>query len=238
MGAYPADTVDLVLDFYPASSPNRVGVLVLPGGGYGFISRENEGTAPAEWLNARGVDAWVLSYTVASATVPAPISPRPQQEALEAARRIRAEGRVDRLGIWGFSAGGHLAAVTATDPAAALDFAILGYPVISMVPGVTHPGSRHNLIGDDATAELEATLSAENRVGVATPPAFLFHTANDATVPVENSLRFAAAMANHSRPFQILVLPDGPHGIGLALGDEKLGWTGELERWLKQSILI
>ncbi|KAI4862873.1 alpha/beta-hydrolase [Hypoxylon rubiginosum] len=228
-------TTELKLDFYPAPNPNRTGVLVLPGGGYEFISMDNEGLEPARWLNARGFDAWVLSYTVAGPSTPAPIFPAPQREALEAVRRIRGGGLVDRLGIWGFSAGGHLAAITATDREAGLDFAVLAYPVVSMAAGTTHDGSRRRLIGDgcEAGGEAERAMCAEMRVGGATPPTFLFHTASDATVPVQNALGFAAAMARHGRPFEILVLPDGPHGIGLALNDEKLGWTGELERWLK-----
>ncbi|KAI1406717.1 alpha/beta-hydrolase [Hypoxylon fuscum] len=228
-------TLELKLDFYPAPNPNRTGVLVLPGGGYEYISMENEGLEPAQWLNERNLDAWVLSYTVADKSNPSPIFPSPQCEALEAVRCIRTLGRVDRLGIWGFSAGGHLAAVTATDPDAALDFAILAYPVISMAAGTTHEGSRRNLIGDhcEAGGDAEIAMCAERRVSESTPPTFLFHTANDGAVPVQNTLGFAVAMARYARPFEILVLPDGPHGVGLALDDERLGWTGELERWLK-----
>ncbi|KAI0114906.1 alpha/beta-hydrolase [Daldinia grandis] len=232
-------TLDLKLDFYPASDPSRTGVLVLPGGGYEFISMENEGVAPARWLNGRGLDAWVLSYTTAGPSNPAPIFPAPQREALEAVRHIRASGRVDKLGIWGFSAGGHLAAVTATDPSAKLDFAVLAYPVISMAAGTTHEGSRRSLIGDgcEAGSDAENAMCAEKRVDANTPPMFLFHTANDDVVPVQNTLEFATAMAKHRRPFEVLVLPAGPHGLGLALGDERLGWTSELERWLKFSDL-
>ncbi|KAI1467249.1 alpha/beta-hydrolase [Daldinia caldariorum] len=231
--------LELKLDFYPASNPSRTGVLVLPGGGYDFISMEKEGIAPARWLNDRQLDAWVLSYTTAGPSNPAPIYPAPQREALEAARQIRASGRVDRLGIWGFSAGGHLAAVTATDPAADLDFAILAYPVISMAAGTTHERSRRNLIGDGrgAGSDVENAMCAEKRIDGNTPPTFLFHTANDDVVPVQNTLGFAVAMAKYERPFELLIIPDGPHGIGLALGDERLGWTGELDKWLKISAL-
>ena len=221
------------LQFFPSDEPNKTGVLVVPGGGYGFVSIDHEGTEVARWLNARGFDAWVLDYTVASDKSPAPIYPAPQNEALSAIEQIRAQNRVSKLGIWGFSAGGHLGAVTATNPEAKLDFAVLAYPVISMEPGVTHGGSRHNLIGDNPDAGLQRSLSAQNRVSLQTSPTFLFHTADDPVVPVQNSLLFAAALAEHRRPFEILVLPDGPHGIGLALSDPKLTWTGELERWLK-----
>ncbi|KAI8963926.1 alpha/beta-hydrolase [Daldinia sp. FL1419] len=238
--AFPvAMALELKLDYYPASNYSRTGVLVLPGGGYEFISMEKEGTAPAQWLNDRKIHAWVLSYTTAGPSSPAPIYPAPQLEALEAVRRIRASGRIDKLGIWGFSAGGHLAAVTATEPDVALDFAILAYPVISMAAGITHEGSRRNLIGDgcEAGCDTENAMSAEKRVNENTPPTFLFHTANDGTVPVQNTLGFSVAMAKYKRAFEILILPNGPHGLGLALGDERLSWTSELERWLKLSVL-
>lgn len=226
------------LTFYPAQAPNKTGVLVVPGGGYGYVSLDNEGLRPAEWLNERGFDAWVLEYTTAGDRPP-PIYPAPMDEAREAVRRIRAEGRVARLGIWGWSAGGHLSAVTATDPAVDLDFAVLAYPVISMEPATTHAGSLHNLLGPEGAADdtLRGSMCAETRVTGRTPPVFLFHTANDGSVPVQNSLLFATAMAAHGRVFQLLVLPDGPHGIGLALDDPKLTWTGQLERWIKTFIV-
>ncbi len=241
------------LQFFPSDKPNKTGVLVAPGGGYGFVALDHEGNQVARWLNARGFDAWVLDYTVASPETPAPIYPKPQNEALEAIRQIRVQNRVSKLGMWGFSAGGHLTAITLTNPEAKLDFGVLAYPVISMEPGITHAGSRANLLGDSreitsAVAgafvrsnlignapdpELLRSMSAQNRVSLSTPPVFLFHTANDPLVPVQNSLLFASEMAAHRRPFETLILPDGPHGIGLALNNASLTWTGELERWLK-----
>lgn len=221
------------LHFFPAETPNATGVLLLPGGGYNSLSMENEGYNPMRWLNDRGYDAWILEYTVAGPGSIPPIYPKPQEEAMEAVRQIRGQDRVRLLGIWGWSAGGHLAAVTATDPAAALDFAILAYPVISMEPGTTHMGSMRNLIGGDAQPEIRHQMSAQNRVSSETPPTFIFHTANDDSVSVQNSLLFAASMAAHQCPFEILVLPDGPHGIGLALNDPKISWTEELYRWLQ-----
>ncbi|KAI1484364.1 Alpha/Beta hydrolase protein [Biscogniauxia mediterranea] len=228
------------LHFFPAPNPNQTGVLVVPGGGYEFVSMEKEGTEPAAWLNERGYDAWVLEYTTAGARdTPPPIYPKPMEEAREAIRQIRAQKRVSKLGIWGWSAGGHLSAVCLTDPdpALALDFGILAYPVISMEPGTTHAGSLANLLGGDADDERRRLLlSAETRVSDRTPPAFLFHTADDALVPVQNSLLFAAQMARRGRPFEILVLPSGPHGVGLALEDPKTSWTAELERWLREYV--
>lgn len=223
----------MTLQFFPSNTPNRSGVLVVPGGGYGFLALDHEGEQIARWLNSRGFDAWVLSYTIATPETPAPIYPRPQHDALEAIGQIRALGRVEKLGIFGFSAGGHLSAVTATNTEASLDFAVLAYAVISMEAGATHGGSRFNLLGEQPDEHLVREMSAHLRVGFETPPTFLFHTANDDAVPVRNSLMFASALAEHGIPFEILVLPDGPHGIGLPLDNAQLNWSGELERWLK-----
>ncbi|KAK6823644.1 Acetylxylan esterase [Apiospora arundinis] len=244
-------TTDLNLTFYPAPEPDGTGVLVLPGGGYGNISLGNEGPPPAAWLNERGFDAWILRYTVDShCGAVAPVYPAPINEAVEAVEHIRANGRVATLGVWGFSAGGHLAAITATttttttksaaatnglkkteepeiqdgsssdwSSSSIVDFAILTYPVITMHPEAMHEGSLRNLIGLDADEEVRLGMCAETRVGAHTPPTFLFHTSNDPIVPVQNTLLFAGAMAQHRRPFRLLILPDGPHGIGLAMDD-------------------
>ncbi|KAK8050922.1 endo-1-4-beta-xylanase B [Apiospora rasikravindrae] len=251
----------LNLTFYPAPEPNGTGVLVLPGGGYGNISWDNEGPPPAAWLNERGFDAWILRYTVDSHRgAIAPVYPAPIDEAVEAVEHIRASGRVSTLGVWGFSAGGHLAAITATTTttttgskttngtkagateeeagsekeslSSIVDFAILTYPVITMHPDAMHEGSLRNLIGLDAAEDVRLGMCAETRVGAHTPPVFLFHTSNDPIVPVQNTLLFAGAMARHRRPFRLVILPDGPHGIGLAINDEERSWTGELERWI------
>ncbi|KAK1993952.1 endo-1,4-beta-xylanase B [Colletotrichum falcatum] len=223
------------LTYFPAANSTGTGVLVCPGGGYAIVAIDKEGYAPAKWLNGLGIDAWVLDYTTASNATP-PIYPKPQDEALDALSYIRGQNRTTKLGIWGFSAGGHLAAVTLTDPDTRLDFGILAYPVITLEGNYTHVGSRNNLIGADASPALEHELSAQNRVSATTPPTFLFQTADDDTVPVQNSLLFANAMVAHSRPVQALILPDGPHGLGLALDDPKRNWTPELERFLKYSI--
>lgn len=227
------------LEYSPANEPreaNAAGVLVVPGGGYGYVTYEKEGVTPAKWLNERGLDAWILKYTTAQ-EMAAPIFPVPMTEAQEAVRRIRLEWQPRTLGIWGWSAGGHLSAITATEGGSApnqrLDFAILAYPVISMDPGVTHIGSLHNLLGHKPDEELRRSMCAETRVTKDTPPVFLFHTANDGSVPVQNALAFAAAMAKHGRSFHLTILPDGPHGVGMALDDPQRTWTGELERWLK-----
>ncbi|KAF7520638.1 hypothetical protein G7054_g12694 [Neopestalotiopsis clavispora] len=223
------------LTYYPAPNPeNATGVLVVPGGGYGYVNYDKEGIQPARWLNERGVNAWVLNYTTAG-TKAAPVYPEPINEALAAVKWIRDGCSPRKLGIWGWSAGGHLSAITAThdDAHHLLDFAILAYPVISMDPCITHLGSLHNLLGHDADEQLRQSMCAETRVTKDTPPVFLFHTANDGAVPVQNALVFASAMAKHGRPFQLMILPDGPHGVGMSLEDIKLTWTDQLDRWLK-----
>lgn len=223
------------LSFHPAPDPNGVGILVLPGGGYGFVSMEWEGESTVSYLNERGYDAWVLDYTT-SQNHTAPIFPIPQEEALAAVGAIHAQGRVDKLGIWGFSAGGHLAAMTVTNPRASLDFGILAYPVITMDPDFANKDSRANLIGDDASPELQRDTSAENAVTRSTPPIFIFHTADDDTVPIQNALRFTDALVANGRPFQSLILPHGKHGIALGQEEPALAWTNELERWMEYSI--
>ena len=235
LAASRRDLNNAQLSFHPASNPNGIGILVVPGGGYEYVSLDYEGANTTAYLNERGYDAWVLDYSTAS-TAATPLYPVPLDEAVEAVRLIRAQNRTSKLGIWGYSAGGHLAAMTVTNPEVDLDFGILAYPVITMDPEFTHPGSRHNLIGDDATLELQQETSAENAVTESTPPIFLFHTADDATVPVQNSLLFINAMVVKGRPFQSLILPDGEHGIALALDDPVRNWTPELERWMKYSI--
>lgn len=219
-------------------NPAKIGILILPGGGYGHLAVGHEGADIGAWLNARGYEAWMLEYTIAAAKNPVAIYPRPQNEALEALRWIRAQNRVEKLGIWGFSAGGHLAATTATNPEtraanAKLDFAVLAYPVISMETDATHGGSRANLLGQSPDAALEKSLSAQNRVALDTPPTFLFHTASDGSVPVANALLFAGALASHRVPFELHIYENGRHGVGLASDDPILGtWSARLEDWL------
>jgi acetyl esterase/lipase len=148
----------------------------------------------------------------------------------------------------GFSAGGHLASTIAThfdagDPGSAdpiervssrPDLAVLAYPVISMTDGITHQGSRRNLLGDNPTQALVAELSNEEHVTAQTPPTFLFHTANDAVVPVENSLLFASALRAAKVPFELHVFEQGPHGVGLAQDDPVLSvWPSLLQHWLR-----
>lgn len=237
------DDVKAKLDFYPAYRPTGTGVIILPGGGYSNLSTGHEGAEPARWLNGLGIDAWVLRYTVVGPDHPAPLWPRPLDEAAAAVRAVRRAGRVRVLGLWGFSAGGHLAAMTATTTAlpaavaspAPVDFAVLAYPVISMESdGAAHEGSVAALLGPDADMAQRRAATPSRHVTPATPPVFLFHTAADAAVPVQNSLQFATALAAARRPFELFVLPEGAHGLGLPLDARaSVRWDGELARWLR-----
>lgn len=213
--------------------PARAGVLILPGGGYGHLAVGHEGRDIGAWLNARGYDAWMLEYRVVGEQFPAPLETKPLEDVGLALEAIRANERGGKLGIWGFSAGGHLAAMAATSPALKLDFAVLAYPVIDLISAKTHAGSRRNLLGDTPDEAQLKAASPHLRVGASAPPMFLFHTADDSAVPVKNSLDMAQALAEHKVPFELHIYPHGSHGLGLALQEPYLAnWSERLEAWL------
>lgn len=202
-----------------------------------------EGASAIKYFNQRGWDTWVLNYTTqldrGTPSYPLPLWPIPFDEGMDAVRRIRATNIIPaggKLGVVGFSAGGHLASLLLTEPDIQLDFGVLAYSVISMEYPDTHNGSRYNLLGMNASAELAHELSTENRVSETTPPVFLFHTFTDPLVPVKNALLFADAMVDHGRPIQALILPQGGHGIHLANTDPEHSWRDELYRWLNEYV--
>lgn len=236
------------MTFFPAAAPNGTAVIVCPGGGYERLAITQEGSGVAGWLNRLGVSVFVLKYRLKEYGQPAPL-----QDVLRALRIVRSRAvefgvRADRVGVFGSSAGGHVAACAATmsdDPAgktghaldavsARPDFAGLQYPVITMRRPFAHAGSRRNLVGENATPGLEATWSAETRVTKATPPVFLFHTQEDASVPLENSLQFYAALRAAGVPTEMHLFEKGPHGFGMR---QDLGptsdWPRLFENWLR-----
>jgi len=244
------------LTFYAANGnqPNRTAIIIAPGGAYGHLAMNHEGRQVANWFNAMGIQGFVLKYRLGP-RYHHPIELGDAQRALRLVRARAAEFQVDpqRLGMMGFSAGGHLTATAAThfddgNPAAAdpvdragsrPDFVILAYPVISFQPGITHVGSVKNLLGDQPSSQLIEDLSNELHVTARTPPAFLFHTSTDATVPVANSLRFYEALQRAGVPAELHVFEVGPHGVGLALQDASLGqWPQLLREWLRQRGLL
>ena len=224
-------------------------MVVFPGGGYQHLAIDKEGTQVARWLNTLGVAAFVVQYRLG----PRYHHPAMEQDALRAVRLVRAraaEWRVDtaRVGVIGFSAGGHMAATAATryaDPAGApvLDavdalgarptLAVLVYPVITMGDSLAHAGSRTNLLGTRPDPALVRALSLETQVTPATPPSWIVTTTDDAVVPVENSLLFYRALHAARVPVEMHVFETGQHGFGLAPGDPVLSrWQSLCAAWL------
>ena len=248
IGTEDADKPNLTVFLVPETAAARTGVIVCPGGGYGALAKDYEGYAIARWLNSLGISAFVLQYRIA----PRYHYPAPFQDAQRAIRFVRAQAAAwrvspDRIGIWGFSAGGHLASTTGThfdsgDPHAAdpierqssrPDFMILAYPVISFTTPYTHRGSLSNLLGDNPGPKLVASLSNETQVTSQTPPTFLFHTDGDTGVPAENSVLFYLALRRAGVPAELHIYERGPHGVGLASTDAVLvTWTQRLKDWL------
>lgn len=222
-------------------------VVVLPGGGYAMRA-DHEGKPIAEWLNTLGVSAFVLDYRVGPYKHPAMMWDA--QRAIRYVRHHAAEYNVDpnRLGILGFSAGGHLASTAGThydagNPEAAdpidrqpcrPDFMILCYPVISMGE-YRHDGSRTNLLGGSPSEEMIQLLSNELQVTPDTPPTFIWHTSDDGAVPVENALMFASSLSRCKVPFELHSYMTGQHGLGMAQDHpEAVTWTDLCARWMRR----
>ena len=250
-GTAPHD-VPALLPF-PAAADNNTGcaIVVCPGGGYGGLAMGHEGHQIAEWLNNRGISAWILRYRLGSKGYHHPIQ---KGDVLRAIRTVRSNATVhgidsDRIGVWGFSAGGHLASTAAThfdrgnataaDPvdqaSSRPDFAVLCYPVITMDEAFTHMGSRSNLLGPNRNnEELVELLSNEKQVTEDTPPTFLFHTSADQAVPVRNAIEFYTALQESGVASEIHVYQKGRHGAGLGGNDPiLLTWSTHLEDWLR-----
>jgi len=254
MGEEDRDKPSLTIWLPEASQAVGTGVVVCPGGGYGALAMDHEGTQVAEYLNRLGIAAFVLKYRLA----PRYRHPAPLEDAQRAIRLVRSRAREfgvapGRIGIWGFSAGGHLASTAAThfdsgkpgaaDPVEQVssrpDFLILAYPVISFTTEYVHKGSRRNLLGDDPDPKLVEFLSNEKQVTPQTPPAFLFHTNADTGVPAENSVLFYLALRKAGVPAEIHIYETGRHGVGLAPKDPVLStWTGRLADWLRTRGLL
>jgi acetyl esterase/lipase len=240
------------LTIYVATGNQKVptGVLVFPGGGYVHLAVDHEGTQIAAWLNSYGISAFVLRYRLG----PKYHHPVELEDAQRAIRYVRANAKqygIDghRIGVWGFSAGGHLASsvgthfdngeASATDvidqQSSRPDFLILCYPVITFKEPYLHRGSRTALLGDNPDPGLMDLLSNETQVTAQTPPTFLFHTSDDPVVPVQNSIDFYLALRKANVPAELHVFEHGPHGVGLARDKPDLAiWPDLLAKWLKQ----
>ncbi len=253
LGQADTDTPTITAYRAPRGSTGTA-IIVAPGGGYGALAIEHEGRQWAYWYNAMGVTAFVLKYRLGP-RYHHPIELGDAQRAIRTVRARAAEFAIvpDRIGMMGFSAGGHLASTAAThfdagrhdsaDPIERVssrpDFLILGYPVISFDPAITHAGSLKNLLGDNPDPKLVENLSNDLQVTAQTPPTFIFHTTNDNGVPVENSVRFYLALRKAKVPVEMHLFENGPHGVGMALSDPALGaWPGLLMNWLRARGLL
>lgn len=260
-----SDTADIVriskvqnpsIAIFLPSKKNATGqaMVICPGGGYGILAYDWEGTDIAKWLNSKGVAAVVLKYRLPNSKSNIVPHQSPLMDAQRAIRTVRANAdkwniKKDLVGIMGFSAGGHLASTAGThfdngnanaaDPidkfSSRPDFMALVYPVITMSKTLMHAGSRNNLIGEKPEAQLATFYSGELQVTNETPPTFLVHATDDNAVPVENSLLFYQALKDHKIPAELHIYPKGAHGFGLALGiAETESWTDRCIDWLRK----
>ena len=247
LGQEDRDKPSITIRLAKPSKATGAAVLVFPGGGYHHLAMDHEGIQIADWLNNLGISAFILKYRLG----PVYHHPIELNDAQRAIRIVRSRAKefgidVNRIGVWGFSAGGHLASTTGThfdegnagasDPIERVssrpDFLILAYPVISFTEYV-HKGSRTNLLGENYDPALAELLSNEKQVTARTPPTFLFHTDDDATVPVENSVMFFAALKKAKVPAEMHIYEHGKHGVGLAQSDPVLStWSSRLKDWL------
>lgn len=252
LGVSSNDVPTITVFLPPADQATGAAIVVCPGGGYGGLAG-HEGQDYALFLNQHGVAAFVLKYRLGSHGYRHPRMLEDAQRAIRLVRARATDWKIDprRVGIMGSSAGGHLASTALThfdsgkadaaDPierqSSRPDLGILCYPVISMGPN-THQGSKNNLLGKEPSAELVELLSNEKQVTKETPPCFLWHTAEDSAVKVENSLDFAAALQRNKIAFDLHVYQKGRHGLGLNDKPpfrQAHPWASDLVFWLREN---
>jgi acetyl esterase/lipase len=248
LGSEAKDKPTLII--YLPEKPTGAGIVICPGGGYGGLAMDHEGHQIGRWLNEHGIAGFICDYRHRGKGYG---HPAPLQDAQRAIRTVRARAQefgVDptKIGILGFSAGGHLTSSALThfdagktdaeDPIERVscrpDFGVLCYPVIAFDQPFTHKGSQTNLLGKDAPAELIASMSSERQVTDETPPCFVWHTTEDKGVPPENSLVFYSALIAHKVPAELHIFEKGRHGVGL--GKDIPGtsaWPAACIAWLK-----
>jgi len=240
-----------------APSRSRTAVIICPGGGYGFLAIDHEGHQIAQWLNSLGVAGFILKYRHRNSGAGYG-HPAPLQDAQRAIRLVRSrakEWNIDpnRIGIVGFSAGGHLASSAGThfqnsyydvkdsidQVSCRPDFMILAYPVISFNKWCAHTGSRTNLLGKDPDEELVQSLSNEEQVTRETPPTFLVHANDDKGVPPENTIYFYLALRKAGVPAEMHIYENGGHGFGLGKKDSPAAsWPLRCADWMRNRGLL
>ncbi|MCI0705224.1 MAG: alpha/beta hydrolase [Planctomycetia bacterium] len=263
VGDSTADKPELTI--YRPEKPNGTAVVICPGGGYGFLAMDHEGKQVAEFFTNLGVTAFVLKYRIVAKDRPGPLGQAPLWDAQRAIRLVRAKAKdygVDpkKIGVMGFSAGGHLASTAATHydlgnkdrdadridrTSCRPDFVILAYPVITMDDTVTHKGSKNNLLGAKPDEKQIELFSNEKHVTKDTPPVFIFHTSADTAVVPENAVRFYRACKKAGVPVELHIYEKGKHGVGLGrdpkwTGGEKsvATWPDRLTDWMKARELL
>jgi acetyl esterase/lipase len=234
----------------PVEKATGTAVLICPGGGYGVLAFDHEGFAIARWLNENGIAGIILKYRLPSDVIMKDKSIGPLQDAQEAMRIIRrnaSEWKINpgKIGVIGFSAGGHLASTLSTHYAenvyklndsisARPDFSLLIYPVISFNASFTHMGSRNNLIGNNPSEETINHFSNELQVTGKTPPAFLVHSGDDNAVPVKNSILYFESLIKYKIPAELHIFEKGGHGYGLSIDKgTQSAWPGLCIKWMK-----
>jgi acetyl esterase/lipase len=253
------DVPKLILTRAPADKPTA-GVIILPGGGYGTHAIDHEGYQFAEWFKELGISSAICTYRHRGKGNqgkgyghPAPMLDA--QRAIQTMRANAEQWNIDpnRIGVIGFSAGGHLCSTVSThfqpaDPgsddrvervSSRPDFSILCYPVIALGKSYTHGGSQRNLLGSHPSADLIESLSNERQVSSKTPPTFLFHTAEDKVVPVQHSIDYFVACETHGVPAELHVFPKGRHGLGLARSHPGAAqWPALCVDWLRRQGIV
>lgn len=235
---------------FTPKNPNGTAIIICPGGGYTRLAIDHEGVEVAKALNEYGITAFVLKYRLPNDSIMVDKTTGPLQDAQQAIRMVRKQAKTwglnpAKIGIMGFSAGGHLASTAAThfntladaslkDTASVRpDFAILIYPVISFNDSFAHMGSKINLIGKNASQQLSNEFSNELQVTKNSPPAFLVHAGDDGTVPVENSIRYYQACIKNKVPAEMHLYPHGGHGFGMHNKTTDDKWFDRLITWMK-----
>jgi acetyl esterase/lipase len=234
----------------PKEKATGAAVMICPGGGYSILAASHEGSDFAKWFNDRGISAFVLKYRLPDEKAMVHQHEVPLMDAMQGMKMIRTNAAkwnidVNKIGVMGFSAGGHLAATISThynlgpnaSEEAKPNFSILLYPVVSFRPAISHGGSRDKLLGPDKSEELINYYSNELQVSAKTPPAFLVHAMDDSAVPVENSIEYYLALKKFKTSAEMHLYPVGGHGYGLRTEGKGslVNWPAAMEGWLKAS---
>lgn len=250
----PDSTAPSLFVHLAKDNKNGASVIIIPGGGYAVLAIDHEGNQIANWFNERGVNAFILQYSLGKFDGTGGKHPDMLNDAKRAIRLVRNNSdkwnlNKNHIGVMGFSAGGHLAATLSTHfddgdklsmdlierESSLPNFCILAYPVISMESEYTHWGSRRFLLGPTPSPELVHDLSNEHQVSGITPPTFIFHTSDDKVVPVQNSVHYYLALRKYGIPAEMHIFEHGRHGVGLVTEDPTLKqWSALLEDWLKR----